>query len=75
MELIVSHLLKKTYHINHGDTIKIAMYSVVVAWDLEILTRAPPLPFLLSSLLQSRAQLKILNEQTGEDIDSYEDLD
>jgi hypothetical protein len=35
-------------------------------------TRAPPLPFLLSSLLQSRAQLKVLDEQTGEDIDSDE---
>lgn len=38
-------------------------------------TRAPPLPFLLSSLLQSRAQLKVPDEQTGEDIDSDEDLE
>lgn len=38
-------------------------------------TRAPPLPFLLSSLLQSRAQLKIPDDQTGEDIDSDEDLE
>ena len=37
MELIVSHLLKKTYHINHGDTIKVALYPLVVVWDLEIL--------------------------------------
>jgi hypothetical protein len=34
VELIVSHLLKKTYHINHGDTIKVALYPVVVAWDV-----------------------------------------
>ena len=34
-----------------------------------------PLPFLLSSLLQSRAQLKVSNEEVEEDIDSDEDLD
>ena len=29
-------------------------------------TRAPPFPFLLSSLLQFQPQLKVLDEQTGE---------
>ncbi|GLJ46998.1 hypothetical protein SUGI_0992030 [Cryptomeria japonica] len=41
---------------------------------LGLRTRAPPLPFLLSSLLQSRAQLKAPDED-GEDIDSDIDLE
>lgn len=35
--------------------------------------RVPPLPFLLSSLLQSRAQLKMPNEEQGESDDSDDD--
>jgi Toc86/159 family protein import component len=35
--------------------------------------RVPPLPYLLSSLLQSRAQLKMPNEQQGESDESDED--
>ncbi|KAE9448240.1 hypothetical protein C3L33_19869, partial [Rhododendron williamsianum] len=35
-------------------------------------TRAPPLPFLLSSLLQSRPQLKLPEEQLGDD-DTFDD--
>lgn len=38
-------------------------------------TRAPPLPFLLSSLLQSRAQLKLPEEQFGGDDAFDEDMD
>jgi Toc86/159 family protein import component len=38
-------------------------------------TRAPPLPFLLSSLLQSRPQLKLPEEQFGDDDDLDDDLD
>ncbi|XP_057488687.1 translocase of chloroplast 120, chloroplastic-like [Actinidia eriantha] len=38
-------------------------------------TRAPPLPFLLSSLLQSRPQLKLPEEQFGDDDGLYDDLD
>ncbi|XP_043708098.1 translocase of chloroplast 120, chloroplastic-like [Telopea speciosissima] len=39
-------------------------------------SRAPPLPFLLSSLLQSRPQLKLPEEQFGDDEDALdEDLD
>ncbi|KAM1457834.1 hypothetical protein ACFX13_035821 [Malus domestica] len=38
-------------------------------------TRAPPLPFLLSSLLQSRPQLKLPEEQFGEDDSLDDDLD
>lgn len=38
-------------------------------------TRAPPFPFLLSSLLQSQPQLKVLDEKIGEDIDFDEDLE
>ncbi|BBN19159.1 hypothetical protein MPTK1_8g08330 [Marchantia polymorpha subsp. ruderalis] len=37
--------------------------------------RVPPLPFLLSSLLQSRAQLKLPDEQMGDDGESDEELD
>eukprot|EP01018_Ginkgo_biloba_P029651 Gb_20310 [translate_table: standard] len=37
--------------------------------------RVPPLPFLLSSLLQSRAQLKLPEEQFGDEDASDEDLD
>ncbi|CAO2815579.1 unnamed protein product [Amaranthus hypochondriacus] len=37
--------------------------------------RAPPLPFLLSSLLQSRPQLKLPNEQFGDDDTLDDDLD
>ncbi|KAG9442601.1 hypothetical protein H6P81_018455 [Aristolochia fimbriata] len=37
--------------------------------------RVPPLPFLLSSLLQSRPQLKLPEEQFGEDDNADEDLD
>lgn len=36
-------------------------------------SRVPPLPFLLSSLLQSRAQLKLPDEQVGTDDDESED--
>ncbi|KAM1760731.1 hypothetical protein ACFX12_003576 [Malus domestica] len=38
-------------------------------------TRAPPLPFLLSSLLQSRPQLKLPEEQFGDDDSLDDDLD
>ncbi|KAF5443807.1 hypothetical protein F2P56_036334 [Juglans regia] len=38
-------------------------------------TRAPPLPFLLSSLLQSRPQLKLPEEQFGDGDDFDDDLD
>jgi len=38
-------------------------------------TRAPPLPFLLSSLLQSRQQVKLPEEQFGDDDDVDDDLD
>ncbi|GFZ00537.1 multimeric translocon complex in the outer envelope membrane 132 [Actinidia rufa] len=38
-------------------------------------TRAPPLPFLLSSLLQSRPQLKLPEEQFGDDDGLDNDLD
>ncbi|XP_022725286.1 translocase of chloroplast 120, chloroplastic-like isoform X2 [Durio zibethinus] len=38
-------------------------------------TRAPPLPFLLSSLLQSRPQVKLPEEQSGDDDDLDDDLD
>ncbi|XP_052192890.1 translocase of chloroplast 120, chloroplastic-like [Diospyros lotus] len=38
-------------------------------------TRAPPLPFLLSSLLQSRPQLKLPEEQFGDDDILDDDLD
>ncbi|KAG2705935.1 hypothetical protein I3760_05G080600 [Carya illinoinensis] len=38
-------------------------------------TRAPPLPFLLSSLLQSRPQLKLPEEQYGGEDDIDDDLD
>ncbi|XP_057518003.1 translocase of chloroplast 120, chloroplastic [Amaranthus tricolor] len=37
--------------------------------------RAPPLPFLLSSLLQSRPQLKLPNEQFGDEDTLDDDLD
>lgn len=37
--------------------------------------RVPPLPFLLSSLLQSRPQLKMPEEQFGEDDSMEDDLD
>ncbi|TVU31780.1 hypothetical protein EJB05_23481, partial [Eragrostis curvula] len=37
-------------------------------------TRIPPLPFLLSSLLQSRAPLKLPEEQFGDDDDLEDDL-
>ncbi|KAM6589395.1 hypothetical protein CsatA_012000 [Cannabis sativa] len=37
--------------------------------------RGHPLPFLLSSLLQSRPQLKLPEEQFGDDDDVYDDLD
>uniref|UniRef100_A0A5B7B2U9 AIG1-type G domain-containing protein n=1 Tax=Davidia involucrata TaxID=16924 RepID=A0A5B7B2U9_DAVIN len=37
--------------------------------------RAPPLPFLLSSLLQSRPQLKLPEEQFGDDDNLDDDLD
>ncbi|KAG6543656.1 hypothetical protein Mapa_014839 [Marchantia paleacea] len=37
--------------------------------------RVPPLPFLLSSLLQSRAQLKLPDEQMGDDDESDEELE
>lgn len=37
--------------------------------------RAPPLPFLLSSLLQSRPQLKLPEEQFGDEDDLDDDLD
>lgn len=37
--------------------------------------RVPPLPFLLSSLLQSRAQLRMPNEQQGESDESDDDDD
>ena len=36
-------------------------------------SRVPPLPYLLSSLLQSRAQLKMPNEQQGESDESDDD--
>ncbi|KAH7446364.1 hypothetical protein KP509_01G052900 [Ceratopteris richardii] len=36
-------------------------------------SRVPPLPFLLSSLLQSRAQLKLPDEQIGSEDDDTED--
>ncbi|KAI3714160.1 hypothetical protein L1987_72753 [Smallanthus sonchifolius] len=36
-------------------------------------TRAPPLPYILSSLLQSRPQLKLPQEQFGDDDDIYGD--
>ncbi|XP_050234912.1 translocase of chloroplast 120, chloroplastic-like [Mercurialis annua] len=36
-------------------------------------SRAPPLPFLLSSLLQSRPQLKLPEEQFGDDDDALDD--
>ncbi|GKV20973.1 hypothetical protein SLEP1_g31011 [Rubroshorea leprosula] len=38
-------------------------------------SRAPPLPFLLSSLLQSRPQVKLPEEQFGDDDGLDEDLD
>ncbi|GFS29619.1 multimeric translocon complex in the outer envelope membrane 132 [Actinidia rufa] len=38
-------------------------------------TRAPPLPFLLSSLLQSRPQLKLSEEQFGDDGELDDDPD
>ncbi|XP_068646843.1 translocase of chloroplast 101, chloroplastic-like [Aristolochia californica] len=38
-------------------------------------SRIPPLPFLLSSLLQSRPQLKLPEEQFGDDDNINEDLD
>ncbi|KAF3434672.1 hypothetical protein FNV43_RR21757 [Rhamnella rubrinervis] len=38
-------------------------------------SRAPPLPFLLSSLLQSRPQLKLPEEQFGDDDSADDDLD
>lgn len=38
-------------------------------------TKAPPLPFLLSSLLQSRPQLKLPEEQFGDDDTLDDDLD
>ncbi|KAJ7553036.1 hypothetical protein O6H91_06G082400 [Diphasiastrum complanatum] len=38
-------------------------------------SRVPPLPFLLSSLLQSRAQLKMPEEQIGEEDESDEDVE
>ncbi|KAL2608409.1 hypothetical protein R1flu_026982 [Riccia fluitans] len=37
--------------------------------------RVPPLPFLLSSLLQSRAQLKLPDEQMGDEDESDEELE
>jgi hypothetical protein len=37
-------------------------------------TRIPPLPFLVSSLLQSRAPLKLPEEQFGDDDDLEDDL-
>ncbi|KAI3812156.1 hypothetical protein L1987_16862 [Smallanthus sonchifolius] len=36
-------------------------------------TRAPPLPYILSNLLQSRPQLKLPQEQFGDDDDDYGD--
>ncbi|EXB39274.1 Translocase of chloroplast 120 [Morus notabilis] len=38
-------------------------------------SRAPPLPFLLSSLLQSRPELRLPEEQYGDDDDLDDDLD
>ncbi|MCO5592142.1 hypothetical protein L7F22_046138 [Adiantum nelumboides] len=38
-------------------------------------SRVPPLPFLLSSLLQSRAQLKLPDEQVGTDDESEDESD
>ncbi|KAK0582830.1 hypothetical protein LWI29_030013 [Acer saccharum] len=38
-------------------------------------SRAPPLPFLLSSLLQSRPQVKLPEEQFGDEDDLDDDLD
>ncbi|VFQ69672.1 unnamed protein product [Cuscuta campestris] len=38
-------------------------------------SRSPPLPFLLSSLLQSRPQVKLPTEQIGDDETLYDDLD
>ncbi|XP_073152686.1 translocase of chloroplast 120, chloroplastic [Henckelia pumila] len=38
-------------------------------------TRSPPLPFLLSSLLQSRPEVKLPSEQFGDDDDIIDDLD
>lgn len=38
-------------------------------------SRVPPLPFLLSSLLQSRAQLKLPDEQLGSDDESEDESD
>ncbi|KAK3194802.1 hypothetical protein Dsin_026112 [Dipteronia sinensis] len=38
-------------------------------------SRAPPLPFLLSSLLQSRPQVKLPEEQIGDEDDLDDDLD
>uniref|UniRef100_A0A2P2LUC2 Protein translocase n=1 Tax=Rhizophora mucronata TaxID=61149 RepID=A0A2P2LUC2_RHIMU len=38
-------------------------------------SRAPPLPFLLSSLLQSRPQVKLPEEQFGDEDDIDDDLD
>ncbi|KAJ7528914.1 hypothetical protein O6H91_15G025600 [Diphasiastrum complanatum] len=38
-------------------------------------SRVPPLPFLLSSLLQSRAQLKMPEEQIGDEDESDEDVE
>lgn len=38
-------------------------------------SRSPPLPFLLSSLLQSRPQVKLPTEQIGDDEILYDDLD
>ncbi|KAJ0693081.1 putative small monomeric GTPase [Helianthus annuus] len=38
-------------------------------------TRAPPLPYILSNLLQSRPQLKLPQEQFGDDEDGDDDVD
>ncbi|KAG0497708.1 hypothetical protein HPP92_002399 [Vanilla planifolia] len=38
-------------------------------------TRVPPLPFFLSSLLQSRSQVKLPDEQMGDEDNIFEDLD
>ncbi|XP_073279078.1 translocase of chloroplast 120, chloroplastic-like [Primulina huaijiensis] len=38
-------------------------------------TRSPPLPFLLSSLLQSRPEVKLPSEQFGDDDNIIDDLD
>lgn len=38
-------------------------------------TRSPPLPFLLSSILQSRPEVKLPSEQFGDDDDDDDDID